>query len=337
MGLLKMLIDFVMKLLGQKSEPAGLPAANASSASSHQHHHEEAEPEPEEEPEAAFDMAGFDVQNDEDAFFEGVLYMESEGMVAPGVTITEENRDEVMRKFGIRDRSHWHTVKESCYATLAKKHGDFETVMQREMNWRQGLTQRHMNNAATAKAKSGELNPVEGISLEQWAAMNAAIAQGLNADDMLKGQGVDKARWDRARAEWEARMSRDTTFAIAQIYGNAFQNASKGKYSEYAKEANAARTANRDLTKQPPMSLEQYWEIMYEQAYAAKQGKDPVEALKGCGLSVVDWCDLSAFMGYHIQRTWAHNIKQYQDTMKKVETKFEAKYPGVKADVDISF
>lgn len=336
MGLFKALIDFVMKLLGMKSEPAGLPSAGEP-VSAGASHASSPPPASEPEPAAAFDTAGFDPQNDEEAFFEGVLYMESEGMVSPTVTITEENRAETMAKYGIRDRSHWHTVKESCYSVLVKKHGSFEEVMQREMNWRTGLTQRHMQNTAAAKAQNGELNPVEGISLEQWAALNAAIAQGTNLEDMLKGQGIDKVRWDRARAEWEARMSRDTTFTIAQIYGAAFQNASKGKYSDYAKEANAARTENRELTMQPPMSLEAYWEILYEQAYGSKQGKDPVETLKGAGLSVVDWCDLSAFMGYHIQRTWAHNVQQYQDTMKKVETKYEAKYPGVKADLDIAF
>lgn len=132
-------------------------------------------------------------------------------------------------------------------------------------------------------------------------------------------------------------MARDTTFVISQVYGNAFQNASKGKYAEYAKEANAARAANRDLAMKPPMSLEEYWGILYEQAYGAKQGKDPTETLKSMGLTPVDWCDLSAFMGYHITRTYMLNVKSYQATMKSVEDKYAAKYPGVKADVDIAF
>lgn len=340
MGLLKTLIEFVMKLLGMKSEPEALPPAGAHA---HGHAsvgaaHAEPEPEPEEEhQEEAFDTAGFDPENDEESFFEGVLYMDSEGMIAPNVIITEENHTETERKFGIRDRRHWQTVRDSCWSVLARKYGSIEAAMQRNMNWRQGFTQKLMQGTAKAKAAGGELNPVEGISLEQWAALNAAIAQGLSLEDMLKGQGIDMARWDKARAEWEARMSRDTTFTIAQIYGNAFQAASKGKYAEYAKEANAARAANRELGMQPPMTLEQYWEILYEQAYGAKQGKDPVETLKGVGLSVVDWCDLSAFMGYHIQRTYMQNSKAYTDTMKKVEAKYEAKYPGVKADVDIAF
>ncbi len=338
MGLLKTLIDFIMKLLGMKSEPAELPSAGTGG---HVHAHAAsappAEPEQEEEEEAQFDLAGFDPQHDEEAFFEGVLYMESEGMIAPNVTITEQNRLDTERKYGIRDRSHWHVVKDSCYAVLVKKYGSIEEVAQREFNWKGTFTQKLMQKTAQSKAASGELNPVEGISLEQWAGINAALAQGANIDDMLKGQGIDKARWDKARAEWEARMARDTTFTVAQIYGNAFQAASKGKYSEYAKEAAAARAAGRELSMEPPMTLEQYWEIMYEQAYGAKQGKDPVETLKASGLTVVDWCDLSAFMGYHIHRTAVREHKQFEEMQKRVEAKFAAKYPGVTADVDISF
>jgi hypothetical protein len=340
MGFLQQLIDFVMKLLGMKKEPeapAGLPPApHAHGGGAPPVAYAAPEPEPEEAA-PAFDLAGFDPQNDEDGFWEAQLYMESEGMIAPNVTIGEEDRERTMRKYGIRDHEHWQTVKSSVYTALVRKHGSEDVVNQNMLNHRMGMTQKLMNQATSKAAASGELNPVEGISLEQWAAMNAAIAQGVSLDDMLKGQGVDKARWDRASAEWNARMSRDTTFVIAQVYGNAFQNASKGKYAAHAKEANAARMANRDLGMQPPMSLEEYWTILYEQSYGAKQGKDPTEVLKSCGLSVVDWCDLSAFMGYHITRTYMLNQKQYQDTMKAVEAKFAAKYPGVKADVDIQF
>jgi hypothetical protein len=342
MGIFKALIDFVMKLLGMKSEPAGLPSSSASSShassgASAAAAAREPEPEEEQEEEAAFDIAGFNPETDEDAFFEAMLYIESEGMIAPNVTIGEEDRERAMKQYGIRDHSHWQVVKDSYYSVLVKKHGDSDVVAQRMMNHRSGMTQKLMQQATKKAAASGELNPVDGITLEQWAAMNAAIVQGVNLDDMLKGQGIDKARWDKAKGEWEARMARDTTFVIAQIYGAAFQNASKGKYAEYAKEANAARTENRDLTMQPPVTLERYWEILYEQAYAAKQGQDAAEALKSCDLSIVDWCDLSAFMGYHIQRTYQLNRKEYEDTMKRVESKYAAKNPGVKADVDISF
>jgi hypothetical protein len=88
---------------------------------------------------------------------------------------------------------------------------------------------------------------------------------------------------------------------------------------------------------EPPVSYEQYYEYMYEQAYAAKQGQDPVAALKSCGLTIVDWTDLSAFMGYIFTRDAGRNWAKYEEIHKRVEAKYAAKYPGVKADIDISF
>jgi hypothetical protein len=294
---------------------------------------EEVEQEDEGVADGQFDLAGFDPVNDEASFFNAVLHMESEGMFGG----TDESREEICARFGIRDRSHWQTVKESNYMMLARKYGSYEEVSQQELNWRQGQMQQHMMGQQAKMTAKGGFDPVEGVTLEAWAAINAAIVSGASPDDLLKGQGIDKGRWDRVSAEWNARMARDTTFAITTVYGNAFQAASKGKYGDYAREAAAARAANRELAMQPPMSWEQYWEILYEQKYGAQQGRDPVEVLKGCGLSIVDWTDLSTFMGYHFNRTAQRHWTEYEQIHKRVEAKFAAKYPGVKADVDIAF
>jgi hypothetical protein len=167
--------------------------------------------------------------------------------------------------------------------------------------------------------------------------MNAAIVSGANVEDMLKANGIDQGKWERASAEWNARMARDTTFAITTVYGNAFQAASQGKYGNYAREANAARAANREMTMEPPMTIEQYWEILYEQDYGSKQGKDPIAVLKASGLTVVDWTDLSSYMGYYMNRTVVRNWQQFNEMHERVKAKFAAKYPGVTSDVDIKF
>lgn len=278
-----------------------------------------------------FDLAGFD-PNDEDAFYNAVLHMESEGQFGG----TDESRAEIMARYGIRDRGHWQDVKASVYHVLAQRFGADE-VGQREVNWRSGQIQRHMQAQTAKMAAGGGFAPVEGISLEAWAAINASIASGASAEDLLKGAGIDRARWDRVSGEWNARMARDTTFAITTAYGNAFQAASQGRYGNYAREAAAARAANRELAVEPPISHEQFWEIMYEQAYAAKQGRDPGETLRSLGLTIVDWTDLSTFMGYHFHRNAVREWANYEAIHKRVEAKFAAKYPGVKADVDIAF
>ena len=288
----------------------------------HDHGHEE-----------HFDTAGFDPANDEHTFFNAVLHMESEGQFGG----TDESRAEIMERYGIRDRSHWQTVKDSCYSLLVQKYGSGDEVGQQEMNWRMGQMQNHQAQAQQKMAAGGGFQPVEGIGLETWAAMNAAIVGGANWEDVIKGNGVDKPKWDRICAEWNARMSRDTTFAITTVYGNAFQAASKGKYGEYAREAAAARLANREPSMPPPITWEQFFEVMYEQKFAAEQGTDPVEALKSCGLTVVDWTDLGTFMGYHMHRNGVRDHAKLTASMKQAEAKVKAKYPGVTADLDIAF
>jgi hypothetical protein len=292
-------------------------------------HHEAQAAAPHEQ--EAFDVAGFDPDNDEEAFFNAVLHMESEGMFGG----TDESRAEIMARHGIRDRSHWQTVKESCYHVLARRYGSIEEAMQQEMNWRSGQMQRHMMQQQQQAAAGGKFDPVEGVTLEAWAALNAAIVGGGNAEDLIKGAGMDMAKWQRVSAEWNAAMARDTTFAITTVYGNAFQAASQGKYASFAREAQAARAANRDLSLAPPMPYEQYYRIMLEQAYGAKQGKDPVQTLKSSGLTIVDWTDLGAFYGYMLNRDAVRNWDTYNAIHQKLDTEFKAKNPGV--DVDIAF
>ena len=280
-----------------------------------------------------FDLAGFD-PDDEEAFFDACNHMKSEGQFGG----TDESRAEIMARYGIRDRRHWQTVRDSVFAALTRKYGSHEEVSQRQWNWNSGQSTRHMQQQVATAANSADMQPVEGIALQAWAAFNASIVAGTSLEDILKAQGIDRARWDRASAEWNARMARDTTFAITMVYGEAFQNASKGKYGDHAREATAARAANRDLAMDIPMTVEQYWEILMEQSYASKQGKDPIQALKDCGLSIIDWTDLSSVMGYYINRTTMRNPKAFEAMIERVKAKFEAKYPAVKAaDLDIQF
>ncbi len=279
------------------------------------------------------DIAGFN-PNDENSFFEAVLHMESEGQFGG----TDESRARIMQERGIRDRLHWQDVRGSMYHFLSQRYGSFDAVMQAETNWRTGQMQRAMQGNVAAKAASGELNPVEGISLAQWAAFNAGIVAGMNPDELLKANGIKPDRWERVSAEWNARMARDTTFAIATEYGAAFQKASTGKYGDYAREANAARAANRDMTLAPPLTFDQYFDVLYAQDYGTRAGQDPQAVLKSMGLTVIDWTDLGAYMGYYIMRNHARLFKsEITPAMERAKAKYAAMNPGVKSDLDIQF
>jgi hypothetical protein len=280
-----------------------------------------------------YDLAGFD-PNDENSFFEAVLHMESEGQFGG----TDESRAQIMQQRRISDRLHWQKVRDTMYGELSKRFGSFEAVHQAESNWRTGQMQRAMQGNVAAKAASGELNPVEGISLAQWAAFNAGIVAGMDVNELLKANGIKDDRWQRVSAEWNARMARDTTFAIATEYGAAFQKASSGPYGNYAREANAARAANRDMTMPPPLTFDQYFDVLYAQDYGTRAGQDPQAILKSMGLTIIDWTDLGAYYGYYIIRNHARLYQsEILPAMKRAEAKHASANPGIKSDLDIQF
>ncbi|MBN1334332.1 MAG: hypothetical protein JXB39_00065 [Deltaproteobacteria bacterium] len=76
----------------------------------------------------------------------------------------------------------------------------------------------------TSPQAAPDLSPVDGITLEHWAWGQAQLAQGGTVDNVIGYLQVDRARWDRAHAEWTNRMANDASGTIAAAcarYGGA--------------------------------------------------------------------------------------------------------------------
>ncbi|MFO0674437.1 MAG: hypothetical protein U0235_33310 [Polyangiaceae bacterium] len=146
---------------------------------------------------SSFDVAGRDANDGEDSFFNAVLNIESAGEKMGATDADARAGDGAL---GVRNHRTGKDVKASMYQLLAQKHGSMAFVMQQEMNFRMGQVQRNMQNRVSAAAASGELNPVEGITLDFGGDRQRGARPGRESlDDLLKGAGVDRARWDRAR------------------------------------------------------------------------------------------------------------------------------------------
>ena len=111
-------------------------------------------------------------------------------------------------------------------------------MTQAQMNARQRASEAQM---AQKRAASGDvLSPVEGVSLEQYAATSAKQASGMSQADFaqfLGSQGMDPAKWDRVSNEWMARMSRDTSGVISSAYAAAFAGGASGQFGGAAQSA----------------------------------------------------------------------------------------------------
>lgn len=71
------------------------------------------------------------------------------------------------------------------------------------------------------------LQPIHGITLQDFAAIAYYLGTGMDMDTMLKALGAEKALWDEANVLWTKRMQEDTTFAVVNLYGKYFQEAEK--------------------------------------------------------------------------------------------------------------
>ncbi len=183
-------------------------------------------------------------------------------------------------------------------------------------------TQNHVvNNAETMKGDGGIMEPVEGVSCEDWAKVNAGLASGKPVEESIKEIGADLAKWDVVNNEWQTRMSNDTTFTISQIYGNAF---------------NASATGNLGGTSdinEENFSYEKYVEIMVAQDKLTAIGKDPQQILSSFGLTVVDWSNASAYWSQEFNQ----NVEKYYQQYNEFTKKYEEKYKSGSVHDDIEF
>lgn len=180
--------------------------------------------------------------------------------------------------------------------------------------------ERIMAEKAQAMAGAGgALAPVEGVTCEQWAQLQARIAGGANVDALLAQSGIDRPRWDRVSAEWLARMSSDTTFTITTVYGNAFSSAGAGQFSQQAAQA-VTQGVGGDLGAEP-IPFEQYVQILVAQSAASQRGEDANATLASFGMTALDWSNLGAY--------WNKKIQQEPMKYHQQMTAYQAKYEGM--------
>ena len=217
---------------------------------------------------------------------------------------------------------------------------DFEDIQRRSNKKAQAALdaatehgQQQMKGHIAAAKSGGLLDPVQGVTLEDWAGANAKLAAGEPIANILKVLKLEKPAWDTVSAEWNGRMSRDTTFAIATVYGGAFTNPNIGKFAAGGgAAAPAAKPAGGGALDKAMGDFELYVKIMTHQNVGAGQGLDAAAVLKKYGLSVVDWSKLGAHWGPKMTSDMTLAMK-----MGGLMAKYTAELSAPGAGDDISF
>ncbi|HQY51860.1 MAG TPA: hypothetical protein PLD63_05770 [Ignavibacteria bacterium] len=172
---------------------------------------------------------------------------------------------------------------------------------------------------------SANLEPVEGISLEQWAGVNASLASGGVIEEVIKSIGADMPKWDRVNNEWLSRMKNDTSFTIATKYSAAFNTNATG---------NLGSGSQTDASSIP---FEKYVESMVAQDVLGKQGRDAQDVLKDFGMTVADYSNVSSYWSGKMMSDFSLAAKMSQ-LMEEYKKKYESMQgSGTGANDDIEF
>lgn len=228
----------------------------------------------------------------------------------------------LITKLGFQSTGHYEGLRNWGAEKYAAEAGEERWTYEHKMSTvaREQLTGMKAQEMTSAGGGSGQLDPVEGVSVEQWAQVQAALAGGGDIEQLIAGAGMDRAKWDRVSNEWNARMASDHTATIATVYGNAFSGAGQGQFAAQAGHA-AAVGAGGDLG-QEPIPFEQWVEIQVAMGAAADRGEDATAVLGNFGMSPLDWSNVGAFWNKRFAQEGPAYAAKYDELMKK----FNAKY-----------
>jgi hypothetical protein len=173
--------------------------------------------------------------------------------------------------------------------------------------------------AQAMQAPGGALSPVEGVSVEQWAKIQAGIAGGGDHNALLAQAGIDPATWERVSAEWMSRMQTDTTHTVSQVYAAAF--AGGGQFGAQAQHA-AAVGVGGDLSNEP-VPFERFVEIQEAMGAWADRGEDVNAMMQSqFGISAMDWSNIGMFWN----KKMAQEATKYHALFTQYSDKYRAKY-----------
>jgi|GEM_PF-2537772 len=269
------------------------------------------------------DYASFDPYTDLAAFFKAEAHITS-------VWEDDDQRRAALAQYGIRDEQHFYQVTSTMERYFISddaesRYGGLDGIMQLKLNASTEAV-REEQQARIEGELASEFEPVHGITLQQWAVVQAQIAQGADAAPLVAELGIDDATWQAVSAEWNDRMSRDTTATIATEYGKAFAGGGAGQFGAAGQAAAEAMDSGGDPAGDPPISIEQWVEIEVAQSVGYEQGREAADILAGFGMTPADWGMASSWWSQYFSRHAMENGGALHQHYSQLREHYEAHY-----------
>ncbi|GJQ07203.1 hypothetical protein CAPN010_13610 [Capnocytophaga cynodegmi] len=173
------------------------------------------------------------------------------------------------------------------------------------------------------------LQPIHGVSLEDYAAAAANMANGMSDEQVCKKLGIELPIWDEANQLWIKRMQQDTSFVVMSLYGQYFGQAHL--HPKLGKQTN--HQSNEDYLTRISTDEKFYYELCGARQAAYEAGLDGAKWIEdNYGISLGDFQSVAMkWMGNMI------NMLPYQEKKQKEYAKKFAEENGGNIADDIEF
>ncbi len=183
-------------------------------------------------------------------------------------------------------------------------------------------------------------DPIHGLNLKDYVSMSMKLGQGFSVEQVCKAMGVEPAIWDELNTLWTKRMQEDSSFKIATLFGEYYQDTSDHpKLSSLQLQMSDAGSANLEKLKTDPYF---YYELAGARQAAYEYGMDGAQWIQdNYDVNLTDFQSVAMIHSTNLNNemdtakiTHFHDFEQEQQ--KLYATKFAEEQGGNVAD-DVEF
>ncbi|MDO5608984.1 MAG: hypothetical protein Q4G08_11075 [Capnocytophaga sp.] len=185
------------------------------------------------------------------------------------------------------------------------------------------------------------LEPIHGVSLEEYSAMCAAMASGLDENKVIQAFGIDQAIFDEINVIWPKRMAEDSSFSVTNLFSQYFASGASHPKLQQLQSANVPASNPENLQK---MRSDRYF---YEELNAARNaayqyGLDGAAWIEtNFGITLGDFQSVATDWAMRGAGNWdmeemQHFMRFQDEKFKEYADRFAAEMGGNIAD-DVDF
>ncbi len=161
-----------------------------------------------------------------------------------------------------------------------------------------------------AEIEHSLMAPIDGISLETYATLCAAIARDSTRYEQIIGtHQLTPEKWESIQNQWQARMKADAaTGSVATAYGKYYLAAGTGQFGASGQAAAASMSnegvlvGNAPAANAEPCTFERYCEILGAQSAWAALGLDVNEKLRSVlNMNANDFANMAGYWSSKVQ------------------------------------